>query len=140
MLEVGGDQPSLRAALLARGSEVAPPHVLVPVEVAGPGTGPGGTRTPAPYEVVPPGPGEQPDPADNPVDPNPDDVTPTPPPASEWETVTLPEGETLIHVARRHLGDGRRFHEILKWNGWTDSDARRLKKNQPVKIKRSEMK
>ena len=60
-------------------------------------------------------------------------------PDSEWLTVSLAEGETLIHVARRYLGDGRRFADLLKWNGWSDRDAHRLKINQPVKIKRSEM-
>ena len=47
----------------------------------------------------------------------------------------LGDGETLIHLARRHLGDGRRYTDLLKWNGWTEKDARRLPRNQPVKIR-----
>lgn len=146
VLEVGGEQPSLRAALTALGRDVGPMHQLVPAAADagydGVGDRHSGDLAPYPFEGGTGGGGEGPGPDRDgpqpyPVDPEPQ---PTPQPApSEWVTVPLPEGETLIHVARRHLGDGRRFHELMKWNGWTDDDARRLKSNQPVKIKRSEM-
>ncbi|MFK7742677.1 MAG: hypothetical protein AB8H80_20360 [Planctomycetota bacterium] len=58
---------------------------------------------------------------------------------AEWLVVPLPEGETLMHVSRRHLGDGRRFFEILKWNGWSEREARSLPAGQPVRIRRSAM-
>ena len=61
------------------------------------------------------------------------------PPADVWAIVKLPEGETLIHVARRHLGDGRRFAEVMNWNGWSESDARRLPTGQEIRLKRAEM-
>lgn len=65
--------------------------------------------------------------------------SPDTPPESKWVIVKLPRNETLIHLSRRYLGDGRRFGEIMKWNGWSEPDTRRLSDGQDVKIKRSEM-
>lgn len=48
--------------------------------------------------------------------------------------VTLGASETLMDLASKHLGTARRFKDIMKWNGWTDRDARRLKAGTKVKI------
>lgn len=48
--------------------------------------------------------------------------------------VTLGANETLMDLASKHLGTARRFKDIMKWNGWTDRDARRLKAGTKVKI------
>jgi nucleoid-associated protein YgaU len=40
----------------------------------------------------------------------------------------------LIHLAKKYLGDGNRFREILTANGWTERDARRLPAGQAVKV------
>jgi nucleoid-associated protein YgaU len=51
-----------------------------------------------------------------------------------FTTVVLAEGQTLIHLARKHLGDGNRFRDILELNGWTEVESRRLKPGTKVKI------
>jgi hypothetical protein len=51
----------------------------------------------------------------------------------------LHKDETLTHLSRKYLGDGRRFVEIMDWNGWSEPDTRKLRDGQDVKIKRSEM-
>lgn len=143
VLEVGGDQESLRAALVALGREVGPAYALAPRPAASSREVVDPNRNGAPDEppfalggpTIPPSPRPE---AKGPGNPQPG-LEVKPERESEWVTVPLPEGETLIHVARRHLGDGRRFGELLEWNGWSDADARRLKRDQPVKIKRSEM-
>lgn len=134
VLEVGGAQPSLREALIALGREVgAPQHVApLPVEAAPPSH-----REPL-DQPVDPGPRRDPKPEPGPtVDPQ---REPPPEQSSEWVIVRLGENEGLIHVARRHLGDGRRFGEIMEWNGWTERQTRRLPIGQEIRIKRSEMK
>jgi len=35
---------------------------------------------------------------------------------SEWQVVEVREGESLWKIAARYLGDGSRYHEIMKWN------------------------
>ena len=138
VLEVGGGHTSLRASLLAAGVSVAAPHALRPPTVTsasavapsadvatgeGPGSGRarhGGQdprRLPEDAPAVPHG-------AE--LEPSADTV--------QWTTVVLGKGGTLIHLAKRHLGDGRRFPELLQWNGWSDADARRLRAGQVVRI------
>lgn len=143
VLEVGGQQPSLRASLVAMGRTVAPGKALRPrtmadiLDPAGPGGGEqgGGAQEGRDQEG-----GEQDPtvPSDGPSD-APPEVTPDPPAESQWVIVKLPKNETLIHLSRRYLGDGRRFGEIMTWNGWSEPDTRRLRDGQDVKIKRSEM-
>jgi nucleoid-associated protein YgaU len=112
VLEVGGSQHSLRAALLAAGVRVEP--------AKGEG-GDGGERTgDARSEGLP-----------EPVQP---DEPPPPPAAPAWFEVVLADGQTPIHLARKHLGDGNRFREILALNGWSEDDARRLRPGQKVRI------
>ena len=133
VLEVGGDHGSLRASLAALGREVGAGHGLAQRPL--PGHDPSSNPAPSRLAIAEEGsPGSE-----TGVTVPKRQVTVPKEPDSEWLTVSLAEGETLIHVARRYLGDGRRFADLLKWNGWSDRDAHRLKINQPVKIKRSEM-
>lgn len=66
----------------------------------------------------------------------PDSKPETKPEAGDDEVieVTLGANETLMDLASKHLGTARRFKDIMKWNGWTDRDARRLKAGTKVKI------
>lgn len=134
VLEVGGKQSSLRAALVALGRVVPPGHALTPrQEVVAPSTNPV-----LPRNQVQPIVGEEPADPEAPVV-VPEPVVPDAPPESPWVIVKLAKGETPIHLAQRYLGNGRRFQEVMKWNGWSERDTRYLKPNQDVKIKRSEM-
>ncbi len=139
VLEVGGSQPSLREALVAQGISVRPGHQLSApsesgfVDLEGAGSeqqgnvgGPSGdgddVRSTGELSQEP--------------EVSPDRVLPQ---ESEWVIVTLREQETLTHVARRCLGDGGRFYEIMKWNGFSERDTRRMAVGAAIKIKRSEM-
>ncbi|MCK5945419.1 MAG: LysM peptidoglycan-binding domain-containing protein, partial [Planctomycetes bacterium] len=146
VLEVGGAQPSLRAALVALGREVDAPIRLRP-----------GGGEPVPEGV-----------RDLVVDPDADRLTegrrdererrvdddqaerdpredgpavddPAPAPGSQWVTVELPKGETLFHIARRYLGNANRYREIMEWNGMTEREASRLQIGHPIRLKRAEM-
>ena len=123
VLEVGGEQPSLREALITVGALPREP-VQPPPNEHPPRTSRGETETP---------PQRPTDPAiEAPVDgpPNPaagDD---------SYFLVELEEEQTLIHVAKKHLGDGNRFRELLELNGWSEADARRLQVGQKVKVPR----
>ena len=142
VLEVGGPQPSLRASLLALGRPVKPAHRLSLATV--PSVGHAGledllgqpAQAPLGLPTNPVVPGE---PEAGPTVPQRRFVAQPPQPLSEWVVVPLPKDQTLVHVARRHLGDGRRWQELLEWNGWSEADARRLRVGQAVKIKRSEL-
>lgn len=109
VLEVGGEQSSLREALRAAGVTPAPRDAQPEPE----------EPRKASTEEAPPAPPPTP--------------SPEPPPPA-WFEVTLADGDTPIHLARRHLGDANRFREILALNGWDESDARRLRPGQKVKI------
>lgn len=137
VLEVGGDHPSLRAALLARGLPVAPARVLVPVAASPevPPTQPSVEQAGTPVDSLVPV-------ADPPRPPQ--GIAPAEPaepaaPEPEWTVVELPAGETLIHVARRHLGDGRRYLEVMQWNGWSEADARRLATGERIRLRTSQL-
>ena len=122
VLEVGGEQPSLREALVAHAVTVAPARLLrseVPAPVSKGGAS--AERDGSPHETPP-------EPRSKPV------VSPEP--AESFVVVKLARGQTLIHLAKKHLGDGNRFRDILALNGWTEADARRLRENQDVKIPR----
>lgn len=162
VLEVGGEQPSLRAALVAMGRDVGPGHALRPrtfVETLDPNGGgpysPGEGRVPGQDPSVGDGDGEggpsegygtdgqgSEGPRSGEGDRTPDEppIDPEPPVESPWVIVKLPKYETLTHIARRYLGDGRRFDEIMEWNGWSEPDTRKLREGQEIRIKRSEMK
>jgi nucleoid-associated protein YgaU len=108
VLELGGGQGSLRQALVAAGVDA-----------------------PAPAPVITPPAAAAPRPQDESVDPP--AVAPAPP-QPDHIVVELGRGETLIHLAKKYLGDGNRFREILTANGWTERDARRLPAGQAVKV------
>ena len=132
VLELGGDHASLRQSLQAAGITPAPPQHLrsdaPPVE---PVVSPGGGEPTPPAAPLPNEPA-QPQPQPQPQPPTTREV-----PADEpFVYVTLGDGQTLIHLARKHLGDGNRFRDILAINGWTEADSRRLKAGQRVKIPR----
>ncbi|MBL8752742.1 MAG: LysM peptidoglycan-binding domain-containing protein [Planctomycetes bacterium] len=114
VLEVGGNQPSLREALQAAGVELAPP--ARPNVDATPQPEPKGPTTP-PREQSPP-------PA---VDT---------PPAPTFFEVEMKAGDSLILLARRHLGNGNRFRELLELNGWSEQDALSLRPGTKVKVPR----
>lgn len=123
VLEVGGEQPSLREALVAHGVTVAP-FILLRRE--GSAAVPAREETPSERGEPSPGPESRTRP-----------VAPPPEPAESFVVVKLARGQTLIHLAKKHLGDGNRFRDILALNGWTEADARRLRENQDVKIPRA---
>jgi nucleoid-associated protein YgaU len=129
VLELGGNQPSLRKALERAGLAVPPPVDLSPA-VAVPAPATGDADAPKPTPPVRRGSAE----AQKPPTPTPT-PTPAPTPAEQaFTTVVLAEGQTLIHLARKHLGDGNRFRDILELNGWTEVESRRLKPGTKVKI------
>lgn len=113
LLELGGDSRSLREDLRAAGVVILSSIPKTPPEVP---------------QAAPPQPERAPDevPQQTPV--------PPPQPVQEVPSTTLREGETLIHVARRALGDGRRYRDLMQWNGWTDQQSRRLAIGTKVKL------
>jgi len=129
VLELGGNQPSLRKALERAGLAVPPPVDLSPAVTApAPATG----DADAPKPTPPLRRGSEEAPKSSTPTPAP---TPAPAPAEQaFTTVVLAEGQTLIHLARKHLGDGNRFRDILELNGWTEVESRRLKPGTKVKI------
>ena len=130
VLELGGNQPSLRKALERAGLAVPPPVDLSPA-----------VTTPAPAAGDADAPKQAPSARrgseEGPKSPPPPPTTPPPAPTpaeQAFTTVVLAEGQTLIHLARKHLGDGNRFRDILELNGWTEVESRRLKPGTKVKI------
>lgn len=112
VLEVGGPHPSLRQTLQALGVVLDAPVPLV-VEASVEGAGAAGDPEPAPG----PAPGPEPSP---------------------FVVVVLGEGQTVAHLARKHLGSANRYAEILALNGWSESDSRRLRPGTKVKIPASD--
>ena len=47
-------------------------------------------------------------------------------PAAATHTVRLGRDQTVVGLAREHLGSDLRWREILELNGWTEADAKRL--------------
>jgi len=132
VLEVGGAHASLRGALTAAGITPEAPRTV---------RTPAGEPTGEPATPVLPGGGDTPRPGEQHGDPiRGAEPAPAPQaqPASEPDhiVVTLGERQTLIHLAKKHLGDANRFREILSLNGWTEADSRRLLPGQKVKIPR----
>lgn len=114
VLEIGGHHDSLRQALIAAGRHPSPGPSSEADGAAAVDAGADRMRAdPAVERVEPP---------------------PVREPAPRHIVVELGRGQTLIHLAKLHLGDGNRYREILTANGWTESDARRLRAGQSVKI------
>lgn len=126
-LELGGAHGSLRQTLVQAEVPVAEPRRLVPEAL---GSAEGVVEPPPadPGVVAPP---ETPPGGASPEAPPPAPV------ADEWIVVTLGAKQTLIHLAKKHLGDGNRYRELMQWNGWNEDDVRRLPAGQQVKILRS---
>jgi nucleoid-associated protein YgaU len=107
--------------LLAAGIEVEPPRRLRPL---------------APEPAV-----QLPESKDVPELPAPDPEPPPAPrdepkPSPDYLVVTLGPRQNLIQLAKKHLGDGNRFRDIMTLNGWSEADTRRLQPGQKVKIPR----
>lgn len=121
-IELGGAQGSLREALSAAGVRVAAPKRVraAPPDAEQPAAEP--THEPAPR------------PSPSASEPAPWPEAPTAPPEPGFKTVVLERNQTLIHLAKIHLGNGNRFREILDANGWTEADARRLREGTKVKV------
>lgn len=60
-----------------------------------------------------------------------------PRPSTDYFVVTLGPRQNLIQLAKKHLGNGNRFREIMALNGWSEADTRRLQAGQKVKIPRT---
>lgn len=117
VLELGGDNRSLRAELAAAGVVIvplAPPQQEEPLRTEEPGSVTDGPPAPAPTPVP------QPEPA--------------PPVVKDVPTTKLRDGETLVVIARRHLGDGRRWRDLMEWNGWTEAQLTKLPIGTTVKL------
>ena len=59
---------------------------------------------------------------------------PRPTPKPEWRVVTLGEGETLWGLAAAHLGEGSRWRDIARLNGWSEAQAELLRAGTRVKL------
>ena len=130
VLELGGQQASLRESLRAMGRPVAPPRRLRP-ESAQPAAG---SARPAPVDT----PAERPAQVNAPVVADPPAAAP--PALSEWVWDELRVDETLGHAAYRLLGSSRRYREIMEWNGIREGEERRLRVGFRFKLKRTELK
>lgn len=123
VLDLGGQQESLRAGLAAAGIALGPPQRLREL--------PPDPPEPRPAADGAAGPDAAPAPA-----PQPEQQAPPVPEAEapQWKIVKLKRGQTLIHVAKEHLGNGNRFRDLLQLNGWTEADARRLPEGASVRV------
>ena len=135
VLELGGEHRSLATSLQARGVTLLPPHTLADAPAdpqvdppadsqAGPQTDPKGEAPSAPSPPSERGNGKK----------QAGDPAPAPGADQPYFEVVLQPRQTLIDLAKKHLGSGARFTEILQINGWTEADARRLKAGRKVKI------
>ena len=80
-------------------------------------------------EAAAPEPGPEPTPIPIPTpEPKPEPVDPT------FHVVVLAPGETLYGLCKKHLGDGARWREVAKLNGWSETEAGHLSAGQRVKL------
>lgn len=124
VLELGGAQTELGEDLVRAGVTLQPQRALAEIKL--------------PDDVEPaPQPAPLPDRAGGPETPSPQPVPQPIPdaqaPAAE-SVVVLGKGETLFAVAKKHLGSATRYKEILKHNGWTEAQAKRLPAGTKVKL------
>ena len=136
VLELGGQHASLRESLRAAGIVLEVPAAGGPVVDTERGDAPS-PRTAA--DPVAPTPAHDGGAAPEPREPQQAQQAPPepPPPALTEPTFTVVElrqNETLMLLARRHLGDGNRYREIMALNGWSDAQSRRLATGTKVKI------
>jgi len=84
-------------------------------------------------------PAPEPKPAPSPAQASP---APTPAPAierrpparPEYLVVHIQQGQTLYGLCRDKLGDGNRWREVAKLNGWSEGEAGQLTAGQAVKL------
>lgn len=123
VLELGGAQTELGEDLVRAGVALLPQRALAEIKL--------------PDDVEPVAPPAPPrDDKSDPSEPAPQDVPqqePEPAPLAETEVV-LGKGQTLFAVAKKHLGSATRYKEILKHNGWTEAQAKRLPAGTKVKL------
>ena len=128
VLELGTGNRSLEASLRSAGVTLLPPQRIDDVPVEEP-TPPVASRDPAKPE------GESGGASAGAAVTTKTPIEQTPPPVDPgYLEVTLQPNQTLIDLARKHLGSGARFTEILKANGWTEADAKKLKAGRKVKV------
>jgi nucleoid-associated protein YgaU len=129
VLELGGAQTELGEDLVRAGVQLLPQRKLSEIKL--------------PDDVVPevmvqPVP-EGTRPEDEPrKEPAPDGATgpegEAPSPETGEAVVILGKGQTLFAIAKKHLGSATRYKEILKHNGWTEAQAKRLPPGTKVKL------
>ena len=83
------------------------------------------TTLPRPPSVQVPG-------AETPAAPTPEPATPTP--VKSPRQVRLTKGQTLYALAKLELGDGNRWKELLKLNGWSEAQATKLREGTAVRL------
>ena len=123
-LVLGGPHGSLRETLAAANIAVDEPRRLLPAQP----TAGESSSTEHPAQVPVHDLGVEPAPAQG--------VAPEPAAVPDWFSVTLGPKQTLIHLAKKHLGNGNRYREIMDANDWNEDDVRRLPAGQRVKIPR----
>lgn len=127
VLELGGAQTDLGEDLVRAGVPLLPQHALTEIKL------------PDDVEPVPvPAPpaddkADNQDPAPQP-DPQPEPGPGDSAPQFDESVVVLGKGQTLFAVAKKHLGSATRYKEILKHNGWTEAQAKRLPAGTKVKL------
>lgn len=55
-------------------------------------------------------------------------------PRPEYLVVYIAEGQTLYGLCKSNLGNGNRWREVARLNGWSDERAGRLPVGHPVKL------
>jgi hypothetical protein len=72
------------------------------------------------------------------IEPNPEPKAEPKPESGDYAfdvvVVQLGANETLMDVASKHLGTAKRFKDIMKWNGWSERETRRLKPGTEIKL------
>lgn len=121
VLELGAGHRSFAASLRSLGVTLLPPKNFQEVQLVEP-------------EPNPVGPGSKQ--AEKETDkPPPKELPLLPPPVDPgFFEVTLQQNQTLIDLAKKYLGSGAKFTEILRANGFSEADAKRLKAGRKIKI------
>lgn len=127
VLELGGAQTDLGEDLVRAGVQLLPQRELAEIRL------PDDVAPVAPPAPVVDDTADPSQPAVQPVSPPSPVVGEDPSPDGET-VVVLGKGQTLFAVAKKHLGSATRYKEILKHNGWTEAQAKRLPAGTKVKL------